>query len=108
MAEIRFHGKVALVRLSHWLACRFPRKDTSRPSTADPGEPPSSADLRVAPSLVPGAGLGLFARRPFAEGEVVCVYDGVPLSTLEALRTPDWRYMVGLGKTRQGKRIWID
>jgi SET domain-containing protein len=73
-----------------------------------PGELPTSADLRVAQSLIPGAGLGVFARKSFAEGEVVCDYEGVQLSTLDALRTPDWRYLAGLGKTGEGRRIWID
>jgi hypothetical protein len=106
--EIRFHSRVALVRALHWLACRYPLSDASAPAPAEATEPSSGPDLLIAPSLIPDAGLGLFTRRPFDEGEQVCVYSGVPLSTLQALRTPDWRYLVGLGKGRHGKRVWID
>jgi hypothetical protein len=105
MAEVRFYSEVALVRVLHWAACRYPRR---APSMPDPVELPSSPDLLVAPSLVPDAGLGVFARRPFAEGELICTYVGHPLSTLGALRTPDWRYLAALGKDRRGRRVWVD
>lgn len=108
MAGLTFQGKVALVRTLHWLACRFPRSDAAAAAPGGTAGLPCSPDLLVAPSNIPGAGLGLFARRQFAAGEVVCVYTGVRLSTLEALRTPDWRYLVGLGRNRQGRRVWID
>lgn len=108
MAEMAFHGKVALVRTLHWLTCRVPRDTRSLPDPVDPAQLPESPDVLVAPSTIPGAGLGLFARRRFSTGEVTCVYTGVPLSTLGALRTPDWRYLVGLGKNRYGRRVWLD
>lgn len=108
MGEIRFRARVALVRALHWLGTRRPRPVPLAAEPGDPAELPSTPDLRVAPSLIPGAGLGLFARRPFAEGDVVCEYVGVPLTTLEALRTPDWRYLVGLGRNSSGRRVWVD
>ena len=105
MAEIGFHGRVALLRVLHWLGSRFPLPGGP---TQTPADPPGDADLRIAPSLIPGAGLGAFARRPFAEGEEVCVYTGERLSTVQAMRTPDWRYLVGLGKNSDGRRVWVD
>lgn len=108
MADLRFHGKVAAVRTLHWLACRRPLRGAEPPPVVDPAELPDSPDVEIAPSRIPGAGLGAFARRAFAEGEVVAVYSGVRLSTLEALRTPDWRYLVGLGRNRDGARVWLD
>lgn len=105
MAEFGFHGRVAILRVLHWLGCRFPLPSAPTPVVTDP---PTGADLLIAPSLIPGAGLGVFARRAFAEGEYVCTYSGTRLSTLEAMRTPDWRYLVGLGKNRHGRRVWID
>ncbi|MGY1716804.1 SET domain-containing protein-lysine N-methyltransferase [Geodermatophilus sp. SYSU D01106] len=105
MAKFKFHSRVMLLRTLHWLGCRFPVNGRSTPT---PSELPSSPDLLVAPSRIPGAGLGAFARRPFAPGEEVSVYSGTTLSTVQALRTPDWRYVVGLGKSRKGRRVWID
>nr|WP_294168695.1 SET domain-containing protein [uncultured Sphingomonas sp.] len=106
--EIRFHMRVALVRLVHWIACRYPLSTPAIATAVDPMILPGRPDLIVAPSLIPSAGLGVFAGRPFAKGEVTCVYVGVTLSMLEALRTPDWRFMVGLGKNRHGRRVWVD
>lgn len=106
MREIRFRGKVVLVRVLHWLGTRWPRRDAS--AADSPADLPSTPDLLVALSLIQGAGLGLFARRPFAEGEVACEYVGVPLTTLQALHTPDWRYLVGLGTNSRGRRVWVD
>jgi hypothetical protein len=49
---------------------------------------------------VQGAGWGLFTRRGFARGEVVCDYrsvDGRTLSTKEALKLVDKSYLMRLG-----------
>jgi hypothetical protein len=105
---VRFHAKVGLVRLLRWLACHYPLPLRPEGPPVDPLTLPGRPDLLVAPSLIPNAGLGLFAGRAFAKGELICFYTGIRLTTLEALRTPDWRYMVALGKNRQGERVWID
>jgi hypothetical protein len=96
------------VRLLHWLACRHPLPHRPDGPPVDPLTLPGQPDLLVAPSLILNAGLGVFAGRAFAEGELICIYTGIRLTTLEALRTPDWRYMVNLGKNRHGERVWID
>jgi hypothetical protein len=64
--------------------------------------------LIVAPSLVPGAGLGLFADRDYEIGEIVCTYIGMQLTPLQMLRTRDWTYVMDCGKDRSGRRIHID
>ena len=57
--------------------------------------PVSNAELEVRESGVPDAGLGLFAKRLFKEGEVVCEYTGKVLSLLQALKETDKSYMMG-------------
>jgi len=42
--------------------------------------------------------LGLFAERPFAQGQVVCVYRGIACRTVEALRLRDKSYLMRLGE----------
>lgn len=106
--RLRFYGKVAMIRLAHWLGCRVPRRQLPTPPPLDPQDLPGRPDLVVAPSSIPNAGLGVFAGRDFALGEIVCRYHGIRLTTLQALRTPDWRYMVLLGKKRDGRRAWVD
>jgi len=64
--------------------------------------------LIIAPSLVSGAGLGLFADRDYEVGEVVCTYIGMQLTLLQMLRTRDWTYLMDCGKDRRGRRIHID
>lgn len=108
MDTVKVHARVAAVRLARWLACRVPRAQPPMPAPIDPARLPGRPDLLVAASSIPGAGLGVFAGRSFDEGEVTCVYTGIRLTTLEALRTPDWRYLVVLGKNRRGERVWID
>ncbi|KAJ1623932.1 hypothetical protein T492DRAFT_1051641 [Pavlovales sp. CCMP2436] len=53
--------------------------------------------LDVRPSLVVGAGEGLFALRGFLEGELVCEYVGRVLSLAEVMRmsVPDRDYVMG-------------
>lgn len=68
----------------------------------------SDAGLVVAPSLVPEAGMGLFAERDYEAGEVVCTYIGRCLSLVQLLRTPDWTYIMDCGKDRRGRRIHLD
>lgn len=108
MEAVRFHARVSLIRLLRWLACRFPLPEPALPAALEPHGLPGRPDLVVAPSLIPGAGLGVFAGRAFAAGELTCSYTGIRLTTLQALRTPDWRYMLTLGKDRHGRRVWID
>lgn len=81
-----------------------------RDETVKGPAPPFAGDdrVRVAPSLVAGAGLGGFAARDIAEGETVCEYRGTVLSTLQVLRTPDWTYVMGLGRDRRWRLVWVD
>lgn len=39
--------------------------------------------VTVLPSTIPGAGLGLFAVRPFAKGDCICVYSGEQLTAAQ-------------------------
>lgn len=55
-------------------------------------------DLIVAPSWINRQFLGLFANRPFKEGEVVCRYFGTVLRTKEALQVADKSYLMRLGE----------
>jgi hypothetical protein len=64
--------------------------------------------LVVAPSLVPGAGMGLFVDRDYEAGEVVCTYIGRCLTLVQMLRTRDWTYMMDCGKDRHGRRVHLD
>ena len=58
---------------------------------------PSDEGVAVEPSRIPGAGCGLFARRMYAPGELVTVYRGTVLRTLQALRLVDKTYLMRLG-----------
>lgn len=95
-----------LVVLHRLLSTLFPlRAPTPSEQHVDP---PGGDGLIVAPSGIPGAGLGAYADRDYEEGEIVAYYTGTRLSTLDVLRTPDWRYLLRLGKSSAGKTIWID
>jgi hypothetical protein len=54
-----------------------------------------STGLEVRKSLIEGAGNGLFATRPYIDGEVICEYTGEILSFLEAYTRKDKTYMMG-------------
>jgi hypothetical protein len=96
-------------RILHCLFCLHPRNE-AEPSEEDlpPAGSGGNASLIIAPSLIPHAGLGCFADRDYQSGEVVCEYTGTVLSTVQMLRTRDWTYMMGLGKDRTGRRVWVD
>lgn len=49
---------------------------------------PAWSDVEVRRSLVAGAGNGLFAKRDFARGDVICDYRGKVLSLAQVLRLP--------------------
>lgn len=51
-------------------------------------------NLEVKTSLLPNAGLGLFALRDFSAGEVVCVYSGTVYSLKESQQLIDKDYVV--------------
>lgn len=51
--------------------------------------------VEVKQSCIPNAGNGLFAKRSFHEGELVCEYTGKVKSLMEAMRTKDKSYMIG-------------
>jgi hypothetical protein len=73
-----------------------------------PGGDGGNDALIVAPSGIPGAGLGAYADRDYEEGELVADYTGLRRSTLDVLRTPDWHYVLRLGRNRAGKTVWVD
>lgn len=54
-----------------------------------------SPGLEVRKSMIKGAGNGLFATRPYMDGEVICEYTGEVLSFLEAYKREDKTYMMG-------------
>ena len=59
--------------------------------------PPPTADVVVRTSRLPGAGLGLFAVRAFAVGELVCEYTGTVLDSA-ARSLEDKSYLMRLGE----------
>ena len=59
--------------------------------------PPPNADVVVKTSRLPGAGLGLFAVRAFAVGELVCEYTGTVLDSA-ARSLEDKSYLMRLGE----------
>lgn len=60
--------------------------------------PPPSADVFIQVSRLPGAGLGLFARRGFAVGDLVCEYIGDVLDGPAARSLEDKAYLMRLGE----------
>ncbi len=55
--------------------------------------------LRVDMTSLPNCQFsGLFATKCFAKGEILCVYSGTVLKTLEALRLRDKTYLMRLGE----------
>lgn len=56
---------------------------------------PAWQDVAVAPSLIPGAGEGLFARRAFSAGQVLGHYRGKRLSLAQAMKLEDRDYLMG-------------
>ena len=57
---------------------------------------PQSDCVEVKTSLITGAGMGLFAKRDFRYGEIVCEYTGKVLTFLQAFKTEDKTYMMGM------------
>ena len=41
---------------------------------------------------------GLFAGRYFSEGDIICIYSGTRLSTIQAMRLKDKSYLMRLGE----------
>jgi len=62
-----------------------------------PAAPPVSGDVEVRTSRLAGAGLGLFAKRPFAVAEAIGDYVGDTLETDAAMRLADKSYLMRLG-----------
>ena len=69
------------------------------PATPPPSRPPPppNADVVVKTSRLPGAGLGLFAVRAFAVGDLVCEYTGTVLDSA-ARSLEDKSYLMRLGE----------
>lgn len=92
-----------MVRLLHWACCRVPVRPERllRPGPPAPlcGDDESDG-TQVRLSLAPGAGLGLFARRPFEAGDRLCEYSGDLMTFWQQQRTPDWTYVAAVGPYR--------
>ena len=56
---------------------------------------PFSDNVEVRESLIPDAGNGLFAKRDFSSGDIVCEYTGKVLNLMKALKTENKTYMMG-------------
>jgi SET domain-containing protein len=56
------------------------------PATIDDG-------VLISPSLIPNAGMGLFAQRAFRKGEYITLYDGEVLTREEANKRPCHTHM---------------
>jgi hypothetical protein len=100
---IRDALKGTLLRLLRRLCCLVPVRRESLvrcgPASTFSGNDDHDA-LEVQRSLIPGAGLGLFATRSFAAGEELCEYDGDLLTSWQQWRTPDLTYVAMAGKDR--------
>lgn len=96
-------AKGLAVRLLHRACCLVPLRP-ERVLRPGPPPPPHGDDERdgtqVRASLVPGAGLGLFALRPFEAGDLVGEYAGDLLTFWQQQRTPDWTYVAAAGPDR--------
>ena len=61
-----------------------------------------SPSLLIAPSKIPKAGLGLFARRDFSKGERICYIKGKVIPNKVIERKKDWgergKYFIELGE----------
>ena len=91
-------GVEASALLEHRASPRLVVVDAAAPPP--PPAPPlrlSSADAVVKLSRLAGAGLGLFAARRFAVGEVLLDYGGDVLGTKDAMRLGDKSYLMRLG-----------
>lgn len=91
------------VRLLHRACCLVPLRPEEVLRLGPP--PPAHVDddcdgTQVRRSLVPDAGLGLFALRPFEPGELVGEYAGDLLTFWQHQRTPDWTYVAAAGPDR--------
>lgn len=51
--------------------------------------------VEVKPSLINGAGKGLFATKHFSKGDILCTYYGTKKSLFQMLRSDNTDYMVG-------------
>ena len=54
--------------------------------------------VEIGKSWVMNAGFGLFASNNIKHGEIICVYRGEVLTTVEALRKTDKSYLMRLGE----------
>jgi len=88
----RFLGKVA--RVAQTICSLVPYRPATIPIYED-----CSHGVEVRASLIPDAGNGLFATKPFGAREPICPYLGSKLSLFQWLRTPDWRYCLGVNPT---------
>lgn len=84
-----------LQRVAWLVTTRFIPRD--EPEPRDDYRPPPEGlgggeSLVVRPSLIPGAGLGLFATRRHNAYEVLCLYTGERLNRWQQLRSRDTRY----------------
>lgn len=96
-------AKGFVVRVLHQACCLVPVRPESvlRPGPPAPLHVDDEKDgTQVRPSLVPDAGLGLFALRPFEPGELLGEYAGHLMTSWQHQRTPDWTYVAAAGPDR--------
>ncbi len=89
-----------VVRALHQVCCLAPVRPESllRPGPPAPLRVDDERDgTQIRPSLVPDAGLGLFALRPFEGGELLGEYAGHLMTSWQHQRTPDWTYVAAAG-----------
>ena len=94
---MRFDERLILEmqRAAWWVMTRMvPRNE---PEPRDDYIPPPEGlgggeSLVVRPSLIPGAGLGLYTTRRHDTYEVICLYTGERLSRWQQVRSPNTRY----------------
>ncbi len=84
-------------------ATDFLRLFPYEPAIEGEGEVDGPEWLEVRPSLIPGAGNGLFTTRFCAAGTMLCEYKGTRLTGAQLLRTRDWSYI-----DTYGRQFFID
>mmetsp|Transcript_25742 Transcript_25742/g.66589 ORF Transcript_25742/g.66589 Transcript_25742/m.66589 type:complete len:191 (+) Transcript_25742:13-585(+) len=102
MMDLHLHPPL-LAHEWHWPHLRMPQLPRALVHTKAQRDAPLDVDaahnrgLDVRESLIPGAGLGLFATRSFARGETICEYTGRVLTLRQILRmsVPEREYVMG-------------
>jgi hypothetical protein len=95
--------KGLVVRALHQVCSLAPVRPESllRPGPPAPLHVDDESDgTQIRRSLVPDAGLGLFALRRFETNDLLCEYSGDLMTFWQQQRTPDWTYVAAAGPDR--------